>query len=165
MKRFPILKSADIYHIFNRGISKNKIFTDEISYRFFLLKLAVYRKKYAIKLIAFCVMPSHFHVLIYTKEKANNIPKFMQSIQHSYSLFFNHRNNHSGHVFQGTYNNKNIHPFDTNNVISYILQNPVKEKFVKRAEDWPYSGVYMPGIHGANICTKQMPSFPITKKN
>lgn len=105
-------------------------------------------------------MPSHFHFLIYTRDKANNISKFMKSIQLSYALFFNNRYKHSGHIFQGTYKNTNIHPFDIPKLISYILQNPVKEKLVKRAEDWPYSGVYMPGIY--NIPgTKQIPNNTI----
>jgi len=86
-------------------------------------------------------MPNHYHFLIYTEGKSNNISNFMKSIQISYARYFNRRYSHSGHVFQGAYKNKPINdPIYMQKIIYYIKQNPVRDKLVNNPNDWPYSG-------------------------
>jgi len=126
------------YHIYNRGAAKQNIFTSDIEYRFFLYKIAQYRIKYSIKIATACIMPTHFHLLIRTYSKAENITQFMKSLQYSYAYFFNKRNKRKGHVFESNFCYKPIPQCDLPFVIRYIQQNPVRKKLVTRAEDWLY---------------------------
>lgn len=110
------------YHLYNRGVAKNKIFLDEADYKTFIgylklyltlpilqglsLKVSPSRKlknfTAKIKLLAYCLMPNHFHLLIY-QEDAELINHFMRALCTKYSMYFNRRYKRVGHVFQGSY--------------------------------------------------------------
>ncbi len=119
------------YHVYNRGVEKRIIFEEEQDYNVFLnyLKtslskppdpetLAVkftlkgdtfkgiprqpknFRKK--IKLIAYCLMPNHFHILLQQHEEGA-MANLMQSILTRYSMYFNKKYKRVGKLFQGAY--------------------------------------------------------------
>ena len=140
MKRFPKLKSAHFYHVFNRGVSKRKIFINEKDYRFFMFKIAAYKKQYSINIKKYCIMPTHFHLLLITNDDPNKISVFMKNLQMSYARYFNRTYVHSGHVFQSKFVNKAIEIIDLSILIRYIEQNPVRDGYVKNPEEWPYRG-------------------------
>jgi len=139
--RKPEIRKNIVYHIYNRGVSKRRIFKDDQDYRFFIYRILYYKKKYNIELISYCVMPNHFHLLVKSPYKDNCIASFMKSLQLSYAHYFNSRCKHSGHVFEGSYKNKEVNTQTyLAKIISYIAMNPVRKKFVKSPEDWPYAG-------------------------
>ncbi|MEK7513704.1 MAG: transposase [Patescibacteria group bacterium] len=110
------------YHLYNRGVAKNEIFPDEDDYKTFLGYLKLYLsatnlqglslkvppshklKNYLeqIKLLAYCLMPNHFHLLIY-QQNSDDINFFMRSLCTKYSMYFNRKYHRVGHVFQGSY--------------------------------------------------------------
>ncbi len=139
--RRPDLYPKVVYHIYNRGVSKRTLFKEDVDYKYFMYKLAKFKKQHSVEIISFCLMPNHFHLLVRTERHKENISKFMKSLQLSYAFYFNKRNNHSGHVFQGSYKNKTVKTqISLARVIQYIAENPVKKKLVARPEQWPYSG-------------------------
>jgi len=140
MTRKHRLSTSSMYHIYNRGVSKRRIFFNEKDYFYFMYKMAIFKKKYFIRIITFCLMPNHFHLLLYTEDVAINISKFMKSLQISYAFYFNRIFKHSGHVFESKFQNKVISASDMPKLIYYIEQNPVKEKLVKSPGKWPYRG-------------------------
>lgn len=117
-------RSNSIYHIYNRGVEKRVIFEDNQDYRVFLSYLKEYlspfpqsnklfsrdlRAKYhdEIKLLAFCLMPNHIHMLIKQKDK-DSIKKFTQSLFTRYSMYFNKKYDRVGKLFQGAYKATNV---------------------------------------------------------
>lgn len=139
--RKPPIKSSIIYHIYNRGVSKRVIFKNRGDYLFFLAKINSSKTQYSIKIISYCLMPNHYHLLLYTEKDPENIPKFMKVIQQSFALHYNGIYRHAGHVFQGSYKNKIVgNPIYLHKIIDYIAQNPVRRGFVKSAEEWEFSG-------------------------
>ncbi len=119
------------YHIYNRGVEKRTIFEDDQDYRVFLkyLKTSLTKppdpNKFAvnvtfkgstfkgvprlpknfhkkIKLVAYCLMPNHFHLLLQQKEQGA-MKSFMQSLLTRYSMYFNKRYKRVGSLFQGIY--------------------------------------------------------------
>jgi hypothetical protein len=63
----------------------------------------------------------------------------MNSLQRVYSLFFNKKYNHSGHVFEGRFCHKGLKTSrDLARVKKYILNNPVKHGYVDKYYEWPY---------------------------
>ena len=136
--RKPQLESGLIYHVFNRGVSKQKIFLEDNDYRFFIYKIGLLKKKYCVKTVVYCLMPNHYHFALYTKDKPEKISKYMKALQLSFAHHFNKKYKHSGHVFQGRFHNKHVNNLEK--IIEYIKQNPVKHGFVKKAENWPYQG-------------------------
>lgn len=117
-----------IYHVFNRSIALQPIFSEAKDYQRFLNVVDFYRfaspglrfshynrllsedkktfieklqkeGKKQISIFAFCLMPNHFHFLL--KELENNgIRKFSSNLQNSYAKYFNTKRKRSGSLFQ-----------------------------------------------------------------
>ncbi len=105
------------YHIYNRGVNKQDIFRDKADFVMFqhLLKrhlsLKPFRDIYGreiahlrndIELLAFCLMPNHFHILVYNKTQ-RGIVQLTQRVMTAYSMYFNKRYERIGPLFQATY--------------------------------------------------------------
>lgn len=127
--RTKIYIEKSYYHAYNRGVEKRIIFLDDQDYRVYLSYLRSYlsnpistsihpitqvtgsdpvRQRQLLSfygqivLVAYCLMPNHFHLLLWQSE-ANSMTKFMQALGTSYSMYFNHRYKRVGTLFQGTY--------------------------------------------------------------
>lgn len=104
------------YHLYNRGVEKRDIFLDEQDYAVFLHNLKRYldpalgsdprfhTKSLAgeIDLIAFCLMPNHFHLLV-KQNTINGITKLMRAVCTNYVMYFNKKYDRVGGLFQGKY--------------------------------------------------------------
>ena len=123
------------YHIYNRGVNKRSIFTDQQDYRVFLSYLKTYltpkdevslRTSLAdstipwsekdkilkllrlnnfadtIKLLAFVLMPNHFHLLIQQFE-TESISALLGSLGTRYVMYFNRKQQRKGPLFQDIY--------------------------------------------------------------
>ena len=62
-----------IYHIYNQGNNRQKIFFDRENYLFFLQKMNDYLLPYC-DIMAWCLMPNHFHWMVYVREIIVEIP-------------------------------------------------------------------------------------------
>ena len=74
-----------IYHLYNQGNNKQKIFFSESNYVFFRKKINFYLSPYVDKL-AFCLMPNHFHLLVYTLPSAVELSKVHEMQNLSFSI-------------------------------------------------------------------------------
>lgn len=125
------------YHIFNRGNGKENIFLDDDDFRFFMLRLRQNlfpdeKSKERLSslpdnsfsLVSYCLMPNHFHLLL---KQNTDIPtsKLLLKICTSYSMYFNKKYDHVGHIFQNRF--KQIVIEDDSYLkwlTCYIHQNP-----------------------------------------
>lgn len=55
-----------------------------------------------ISLLAYCLMPNHFHFLVKQKS-AQTIDQFMNSLATRYTMYFNHKYKRVGSLYQGVY--------------------------------------------------------------
>ncbi len=100
------------YHVYNRGVEKRIIFLDRQDYTIFLSYLKHYLdptlgsdpKSLAqeVNLLAFCLMPNHFHLMLHQITK-DGITKLMRAVCTKYATFFNLKYNRVGTLFQGKY--------------------------------------------------------------
>jgi len=58
-----------IYHIYNQGNNREPIFFQERNYYFFLRKMKIQLFP-LVDFLAYCLMPNHFHWLVYTRPEA-----------------------------------------------------------------------------------------------
>lgn len=161
---FKKFAPKNIYHIYNRGNNKEKIFFDEEDYRAFLFRLGLclgFTEKELnnekltsmpssririnninnnnFKLHAFCLMPNHFHLLI---EQLGDVPisNLMLKTCTSYSKYINKKHKRIGHVFQDKF--KAVLIEDDPQLMwtsAYIHMNPVKDKLVKHPSEYLWS--------------------------
>ncbi len=83
-------------------------------------------------LLAYCLMPNHFHLLIKQKSE-NSIDKFMNSLGVRYVIYFNHKYQRIGSLFQGVYKAVMVES-DTQLLYlsNYIHRNPIKKNRIKK---------------------------------
>jgi putative transposase len=111
-----------IYHVYNRGNNKQAIYLDQHDYATFLnlMKRGLQQKVTAdpfgrpnrnwhddIELLAFCLMPNHFHLLLYQRSE-RAISDFMRGLSTSYVGYFNKRHHRVGHLFQDIFKASHI---------------------------------------------------------
>ncbi|MEE4196662.1 MAG: hypothetical protein V2I54_03385 [Bacteroidales bacterium] len=60
-----------IYHIYNQGNNRQKIFFNRENYLFFLKKIKIHVTPYS-DIIAWCLMPNHFHLMVLVNETTIN---------------------------------------------------------------------------------------------
>lgn len=133
--------SGAIYHITNRGNRKEIIFKENIDYIVYLGILKETLKFYRednYKLIIYCLMSNHVHLLLKTGTKDPSF--FMRRVSSIYARYFNDKYQYIGHLFQGRYFSNLI-----NNVIEllevsrYIHLNPVRARIVDSPEKYIWS--------------------------
>lgn len=139
MARKSRIKSASgIYHAILRGNNKQIIFEDEEDRAYFMNKLIYYRKKYGIKIYAYCLMDNHVHLLIGNGDIG--ISDLIKRLAGSYAYWFNRKYGRVGHLFQDRFRSE---PVDNERyfltVLRYIHSNPIKAGLVKSCEKYLYS--------------------------
>jgi len=154
------------YHIFNRGAYKHDIFLNKQDYKFFTVILSYYlnypkirplsylsivknpfsgrlnkiRNLYmnSLHLIAYTLMPNHFHLLIYQNNTKANISDLMRRLTITYAMYFQKQHQHSGTLFQGRYKNVLVESEEQLLYLSkYIHLNP--QKLTKKLANYPHS--------------------------
>ena len=127
------------YHLYNRGAHRRSIFYTDEDYRAFLTRLKGHVRDCHIAVIAYCLMPNHFHLLVRQKStrKAGLAVQFACT---GYTQWFNLRHQHEGTLFQGRYQSLLIDNDEyLRHLCRYIHANPVKDGFASEPELWPYS--------------------------
>jgi REP element-mobilizing transposase RayT len=92
-----------IYHAYNRGVERRRIFLETRDYHRFLAQLrqSLHREP-SIELLAYCLMPNHFHLLLRQSEGLG-MSRFMQRVSIAYVMYFNKKYRRVGPLFQGKY--------------------------------------------------------------
>jgi len=130
-KFFRIADRGTYSHIFNKGVEQRLIFNDDKDYQTFLGYLKDYltapqeseasKEVFTIKgrafmgrphqpknyfkkveLIAYSLMPDHFHLLLYQNAE-KSIESFIRSLCTRYSIYYNKKYQRTGPLFEGPY--------------------------------------------------------------
>jgi len=145
------MKPASFYHIFNRGNNRERIFIIRENYIYFLHKIEKHLLPH-VHLLAYCLMPNHFHLLVYAMDDLNKnaISKDLQIMLRSYTRAINKQEGRIGSLFQQNTKIKSL--INTDSIPSnfsfddypltcfhYIHQNPVRAGLTARMEAWEMS--------------------------
>lgn len=131
------------YHIINRANARLPIFFQEKDYVLFEEVLEKAQEKFSVRVLAYCLMPNHFHLVLYP-ENDGEVSKFMQWLTLTHTQRWHQANNTkgSGHLYQGRYKSFLIQS-DNHllSVVRYVERNPLRAKLVKKAENWDFSSL------------------------
>lgn len=120
-RSIPLIND-NYYHIYNRGSEKRWIFENRWDYKRFLKILSYYRfagpkpkfskfsenkfnpnlGKIIVEIVAFCLMPNHFHLLV-KQVQDNGITEYLSKVSNSYTKYYNIKYNRVGPLFQGEF--------------------------------------------------------------
>lgn len=130
--------SGAIHHVIARGNSGSEIFRTRRDASVFLatLSAAVTSKRW--QCLAYCLMPTHYHLLVETPDP--NLSEGMHFLNTAYAAGFNVTHGHVGHVFQKRFHSELVtrdeHLMEA---LRYIVLNPVRAGLVGRPEAWDWS--------------------------
>ncbi len=178
----------EVYHLYNRGVEKRKVFMDESDYfRFIhglfefndtapalnlyhktefnevgLRKIEALRSQrhLLVEILSFCLMPNHYHLMVRSK-KSSGITEFMRKLGTGYTNYFNQKYDRVGALFQGKYKSKII---DTNEHLAYLPYyvhlNPLSlENFSSKKETFEFLEKYRWSSHLDYSGKKNFPSI------
>ncbi|MGW8121400.1 transposase [Roseivirga echinicomitans] len=144
------LQSDNIYHVYNQGNNRQTIFKGSNDYLMFLKKVRQFVKPNC-DILAYCLMPNHFHFLVNVTEKSaelitqgnievTRLSNGFRLLLSQYALDFNKMHGRSGSLFRQKTKAKLM--VDSNQAFvcfQYIHQNPWKAGLVDKMEDWEFS--------------------------
>lgn len=98
------------------------------------------KKKYRFKILDFCIMSNHVHLVI-QPHPSEDISKIMQWILSMFAVLFNKLHGYKGHVWYDRFKSKIVESLkQLAALLEYIKNNPVKAGLVKKAENYKYCG-------------------------
>jgi putative transposase len=130
-----------MYHVCNRGSRKGVLFENSDDYDAFECLMNEARAKRPIRILAYHLMPNHFHFLLWPVGD-DDVPRFMQWLTSTHASRWHRERNTVGNgaVYQGRYRcvwiENEMHLFNT---WRYIERNAREAGFVERVEEWRWS--------------------------
>jgi REP element-mobilizing transposase RayT len=130
MNREPFAE-GEFYHIYNQGVEKRNIFSDEYDSQRFLESMEVFNneepigsiyeqsfnkdsqlggetpKSKLVNIIAYCLNPNHFH-LILEQVSEKGISEYMKRLAGGYTSYFNIKEKRKGALFLGTFRSVHV---------------------------------------------------------
>ena len=134
-----------VYHVINRGVGRQQLFFDDDDYLAFESTIAETLEKRSMRILAYCLMPNHWHFALWP-EKDGDLGRFMQRLMVTHVTRWQkyHDCVGYGHVYQGRYKSFLV---DTNEhfyqVIRYVERNALRANLVTKAEQWPWSSLWI----------------------
>lgn len=128
----------------SRGNRRATVFHGDADYADFVSLLDEARQHHAVDLLAFCLMPNHFHLVVRYEE-----PKELSALM-QWWLTIHTRRHHLrfgttglGHVWQDRFKSfpiqADVHLLT---VLRYVLRNPVRAKLVDTPWAWQWSSLW-----------------------
>lgn len=151
-RRMKIL-TGHTYHIYNRGNRKETVFHDRQDYLHFLRQLREYLPEYPVILIAYCLMPNHFHLLL-RQDGDDGISNLMQAFGTSLSKTYNKKYQTVGSLFQGKFRDEHVGDVGYLRYLArYFHRNPVRALLCRAPEEWEFSNYRdVIGLRSGTLC-------------
>jgi len=133
-----------VYHVLNRANARVQIFDNNKDYQLFESILIEAKDKFDMRILAYCIMPNHWHLVLYPK-KDGDLAKFMGWVTNTHTRRWHtvKETIGQGHLYQGRYKSfvcqDDIH-FLT--LVRYVERNALKANLIKKAENWKWSSVW-----------------------
>lgn len=146
MERHVSFASGEYYHIYNRGVNKEKIFFTEADSKYFQrllylrndadgklrpdrcknLNLAdIEIKKPLVNIQAYALLPNHFHLML-SEVESGGITTYMRRLLTSYSMYINNKYERTGPLMCRPFRSKHVDSDEYLRwLVSYIHLNPL----------------------------------------
>lgn len=133
-----------VYHVLNRANARLPIFDKPEDYDAFERILEDGVERYEMRLLAYCLMPNHWHLLVWPQGDGD-LSRFMAWVTLTHTQRW-HAHRHSagtGHVYQGRFKSFPVQEDEHFYTVGrYVERNALRAKLVKRAEDWRWASLW-----------------------
>ena len=132
-----------VYHCINRAAAGQTLFRDDGDYAAFQRILREGLDRVPMRVLAFCVMPNHFHLVCWPR-KDGHLSAYLRWVTNTHTKRWRAHTHTAGHgaVYQGRFKSfpcQSDHHYLT--VLRYVERNPLRANLVASAADWPWSSL------------------------
>jgi putative transposase len=159
-RRGPVVPGT-LYHAVNRAIEGHQLFHEAAEYAAFIALMLAARRRYALDLLAYCLMPNHWHLIVRPLEK-DALSAYMQwlAARHVSHYRRERRTTGRGHLYQARFFSS---PIETDvyfwTAFIYVEGNAQRAKLTERAEDWEWGSLYERKNPSSNLIVP--PALPL----
>ena len=126
------------HHVINRGLARRPLFETRSDMRFFLSRLAGEIRQGRIEVHAYCLMSTHFHLLL--RSPVGELSEAMRLVQNAYSRRFNRNHRRDGTLIRGRFFSKRVRCLGyRRTLVRYIDANPTIAGLVRAQGAYPFS--------------------------
>ena len=137
--RGDVFRAGHYYHLYNRGVGGTLIFFNPGNYEYCLQLIDRYSQPHGAAVIAYCLMPNHYHLLI---RQATDEPlsTFIRVLFNAYVQAVNQQQGRRGPLFEGRFRHVWVDREEyLIHLCRYVHLNPVQARLVEAPEEWKYS--------------------------
>ena len=145
MPRRPRLAAGDLaYHVLNRRVGRLPLFEKPADYVAFEKILAEAHAQTTIRIVAYCLMPNHWHLLLWPRQdgELSELLRWI-TVTHTQRWHAHRHTAGTGPVYQGRFRS---FPIQTDEhfltVARYVERNALRAQLVKQAENWQWSSLW-----------------------
>jgi putative transposase len=136
-----LLVAGGYYHVINRGNDRSTVFHGPAEYQSFLGLVAAAQERIRLELLAFCLMPNHFHMVVSPREQGH-VSRWMHWLLTTHTHRYHLRHGTSGRVWQGRFKAFPIkHDGHLLAVLRYVERNALRSGLVDHAEKWRWGSL------------------------
>src|SRR5205807_4145215 len=131
------------YHVLNRGNARRAFLHKPADYDAFLRVLAEAKAQVPMRVLAYCLMPNHWHLLLWLHAGAD-LSRFVGwlTLTHTQRWHAHYHNVGSGHLYQGGFKSFPVREDDHYcKLCRCVERNALPAGLVPRAEEWPWSSL------------------------
>jgi putative transposase len=132
-----------VFNLLNRSIRGSRIFRSDLDYRCFIVTLRDAQRKVPIEVLAYCVMPTHFHLVVRprTDDQLRQFAWWLTGT-HTKRWHAAHATSGTGPIYQGRYKAIRVSGrWHFLELCRYVESNPRRGRLVSRSEDWRWSSL------------------------
>lgn len=159
-------REGQIFHIYNQGNNRQKIFFNNKNYFYFLNKVRKYIYPYC-DILSYCLIPNQFNFLIYAnsitaskdERDRNYLSEGLRILLSSYSKGINIQEKRTGSLFTQNSHIKclDIDSYSALACFVYILQKPYNKGLVNNPANWEFSSYKdYAGLRNGTLCNKDL---------
>jgi putative transposase len=132
-----------VYHVLNRAVARGVLFKTDADYATFLAVLARVHERIPTRILSFCLMPTHWHLVLYPK-RDDELSEFMRllTVTHTQRWHAAHGTAGTGPLYQGRFKSFPVQRDERVAwVCRYVERNPLRAGLVRSADRWPWSSL------------------------
>jgi len=151
-----------IYHVWNRANFRSALFKKSAHYRDFLALMEESLRVSPMRILAFCLMPDHWHLVLYPK-RDGDLSHFVRRITltHTQRCHVEEQTVGYGHIYHGRYKSLPVEPSSHFlALVRYVERNAKRAALVRRADDWPWSSAHV-RLYGTEEQKRMLSPWPV----
>lgn len=126
------------HHVTQRGNNRQEVFFTGEDRAIYLKRLFGYCRHYRVKVLAYCLMPNHIHVVA-VPEGEKGLAKVFGRLQSDYARYANLKVGGIGHLWQERFYSCPMDDAHTLRAMAYIERNPLRAGMIAKAGEFAWS--------------------------